>query len=285
MSFTPTISKEQVLFQSIEVFTADNILMLLTTLRKHKLTMIFYSILFTYLMAHFQLNSAQQKKSFDGLTEALRPLINNSVQEKAVLDLIQRILPSHQSKYFEVEIRDPEKDISVRDGQVGEIMVRPKQPFGFMSGYMGMPEKTVETWRNFWFHTGDAGIREPSGYFTFVDRIKDCIRRRGENISSYEVEQAFLEIGYITEAAAYAIPAKGGEGMEDEVMVALMLNENHIIDFSDLLKKAKINLAKFAIPKYIRIMNEFPKTQTGKIQKNKLRDEGVTLDTWQNDNM
>ena len=72
-------------------------------------------------------------------------------------------------------------------------------------------KKTVETWRNFWFHTGDAGIREPSGYFTFVDRIKDCIRRRGENISSYEVEQAFLEIGYITEAAAYAIPAKGGE--------------------------------------------------------------------------
>ena len=188
-------------------------------------------------------------------------------------------------KYFEVEIRDTEKDIGISDGQVGEIMVRPKQPFGFMSGYMGMPEKTLETWRNFWFHTGDAGIREPSGYFTFVDRIKDCIRRRGENISSYEVEQAFLEIGYITEAAAYAIPAKGGEGMEDEVMVALMLNENHIINFSDLLKKAKINLAKFAIPKYIRIMNEFPKTQTGKIQKNKLRDEGVTLDTWQNDNM
>ena len=110
MSFTPTISKEQVLFQSIEVFTADNILMLLTTLRKHKLTMIFYSILFTYLMAHFQLNSAQQKKSFDGLTEALRPLINNSVQEKSVLDLIQRILPSHQSKYFEVEIQEWEDE-------------------------------------------------------------------------------------------------------------------------------------------------------------------------------
>ena len=64
-----------------------------------------------------------------------------------------------------------------------------------------------------------------------------------------------------------------------------MLKENHIIDFSELLKKAKINLAKFAIPKYIRIMNEFPKTQTGKIQKNKLREEGVTLDTWQNDNI
>ena len=183
---------------------------------------------------------------------------------------------------FEVEIRDPEKDTPIIDGQIGEIMVRPKQPYGFMSGYMGMPEKTIESWRNFWFHTGDAGLREPSGNFIFVDRIKDCIRRRGENISSYEVEQAFLEISEITEAAAYAIPAKGGEGMEDEVMIALMLNKNTNIEHSNLLTKARINLAKFAIPKYIRIMDQFPKTATGKVQKNKLREEGITLDTWQN---
>ncbi|MDC1356906.1 AMP-binding protein [Pseudomonadota bacterium] len=188
-------------------------------------------------------------------------------------------------KYFEVEIRDPETDLPIKDGEVGEIVVRPKQPFGFMSGYMGMPEKTVETWRNFWFHTGDAGIKDQSGSFTFVDRIKDCIRRRGENISSYEVEQAFLEISYITEAAAYAIPAKGGEGMEDEVMVALMINNNMLIDYIDLLNQAKKNLATFAVPKYIRIMDHFPKTQTGKIQKNKLREDGVTVDTWQNKNI
>ena len=185
-------------------------------------------------------------------------------------------------KYFEVEIRDSEKDTPIIDGQIGEIMVRPKQPYGFMSGYMGMPEKTIESWRNFWFHTGDAGLREPSGNFIFVDRIKDCIRRRGENISSYEVEQAFLEILEITEAAAYAIPAKGGEGMEDEVMIALMVNKNTNIEHSNLLTKARINLAKFAIPKYIRIMDQFPKTATGKVQKNKLREEGITLDTWQN---
>ena len=188
-------------------------------------------------------------------------------------------------KYFEVEIRNPEDDSPVIDGQVGEIMVRPKQPFGFMSGYMGMPEKTIESWRNFWFHTGDAGIREKSGHFTFVDRIKDCIRRRGENVSSYEVEQAFLEIPYITEAAAYAISAEGGDGMEDEVMVALMTNKDFSVDFVELLSKAERNLAKFAIPKYLRIIKEFPKTQTGKIQKNKLREEGVTDDTWQNKNI
>ncbi len=188
-------------------------------------------------------------------------------------------------KYFEVEIRDPEKDTPVDDGLVGEIVVRPKQPFGFMSGYLGMPEKTVKSWRNFWFHTGDAGIREKTGHFVFVDRIKDCIRRRGENISSYEVEQAFLEIPFITEAAAYAISADGGQGMEDEVMVALMIDNKIDIDFDELLEKSKKNLAKFAIPKYIRIMKEFPKTQTGKIQKNKLREEGVTIDTWQNKNI
>ena len=188
-------------------------------------------------------------------------------------------------KYFEVEIRDPEKDTPVHDGLVGEIVVRPKQPYGFMSGYLGMPEKTIESWRNFWFHTGDAGIREKSGHFVFVDRIKDCIRKRGENISSYEVEQAFLEIPFITEAAAYAISADGGEGMEDEVMVALMTDNITNIDFDELLEKTKINLAKFAIPKYIRVMKEFPKTQTGKIQKNKLREEGVTIDTWQNKNI
>jgi crotonobetaine/carnitine-CoA ligase len=188
-------------------------------------------------------------------------------------------------KYFEVEIRDPDQDVLVEDGKVGEIMVRPKQPFGFMSGYMGMPEKTVESWRNFWFHTGDAGIREASGHFIFVDRIKDCIRRRGENISSYEVEQAFLEIPYITEAAAYAIPAEGGDGMEDEVMVALMIKTDISINFEDLINTAKKNLAKFSIPKYLRIMEDFPKTQTGKIQKNKLREEGITVDTWQNKNI
>jgi crotonobetaine/carnitine-CoA ligase len=188
-------------------------------------------------------------------------------------------------KYFEVEIRNPENDSIVKDGEVGEIMVRPKQAFGFMSGYMGMPEKTIESWRNFWFHTGDAGIKEVSGHFTFVDRIKDCIRRRGENISSYEVEQAFLEIPYITEAAAYAISAEGGDGMEDEVMVALMTNNHVSINFEELLVMAKRNLAKFAIPKYLRIMKEFPKTQTGKIQKNKLREQGVTVDTWQNENI
>ncbi len=185
-------------------------------------------------------------------------------------------------RYFQVEIRDPDTDAPVTDGSTGEIMVRPKQPWGFMSGYAGMPDKTIEAWRNFWFHTGDAGYRNSNGQFVFVDRIKDCIRRRGENISTYEVEQAFLAMEGIAEAAAYAVPADGGEGMEDEVMVALQPAANTIIDDSRLLEirsTASGNLAKFALPRYLRVMQELPKTPTGKIRKVVLREEGVTQDT------
>ena len=183
-------------------------------------------------------------------------------------------------KYFEVEIRDPKTDEKIKEGQVGEIVVRPKVPYGFMQGYIGLPDKSFESYRNFWFHTGDAGIKKRSGHFVFVDRIKDCIRRRGENISSYEVEQAFLKIPEVTEAAAFAVPAEGGAGMEDEVMVALMINKGSDIKYLNWVNQAKQDLANFSVPKYLRIMKNFPKTQTGKIQKHLLKKEGITNDTW-----
>lgn len=185
-------------------------------------------------------------------------------------------------KYFEVEIRDPKTDEKIKDGEVGEIVVRPKVPYAFMQGYLDLPEKSFQSYRNFWFHTGDAGIKKKSGHFIFIDRIKDCIRRRGENISSYEVEQAFLKIPEVTEAAAFAVPAEGGEGMEDEVMVALMLNKGSELNYTKWIKTAKLNLASFSVPKYLRVMSDFPKTNTGKIQKNLLKKEGVTNDSWKN---
>ena len=186
------------------------------------------------------------------------------------------------AEYFEVEIRNPESDESIPQGGVGEIMVRPRQPFGFMAGYVGMPEKTLEAWRNFWFHTGDAGRIDSRGRFVFVDRIKDCIRRRGENISSYEVEQAFLALEDIAEAAAYAVPAAGGEGMEDEVMVALETKAGTESTPEKWLEQAAPNLPRFAIPRYLRIVDALPKTPTGKIRKVQLRTEGVTADSFEN---
>lgn len=184
------------------------------------------------------------------------------------------------SKYFEVSIRDPQTDEAVADGVVGEIMVRPKQPWGFMSGYVGMADKTVDAWRNFWFHTGDAGYRQSNGLFVFVDRIKDCIRRRGENISSYEVEQAFLAIEGIAEVAAFAVAADASDGSEDEVMIAIQpaVDANQTLIQQWCTTAAK-DLAVFASPRYVRVMNELPKTPTGKIRKVVLRDEGITQDT------
>ena len=182
-------------------------------------------------------------------------------------------------RFYDVEIRDPETDLPLPDDTIGEIMVRHKKPFCFMSGYLAMPEKTLEAWRNFWFHTGDAGMRREDGYFVFLDRIKDSIRRRGENISSYEVEQALLEIEGVTEVAAYAVSA-GAEGMEDEVMVSVMVSEGHMLTPKNIRSEAQDRLAKFAVPRYIRLVSDLPKTATGKIRKAALRDIGVTEDTW-----
>ena len=185
------------------------------------------------------------------------------------------------SKYFDVEVRDTNTDEKLKNGAVGEIMVRPKISFGFMQGYLGMPDKSFEAYRNFWFHTGDAGFFNKNNQLIFVDRIKDCIRRRGENISSYEVEQAFLKIPQIAEAAAFAVPAKD-HGQVDEVMVALMIIKGSKIEYSKWINKVSADLAKFAIPLYLRVMKNFPKTQTGKIIKHALRTEGITNDTWKN---
>ncbi|MEZ5477054.1 MAG: hypothetical protein R3E95_06085 [Thiolinea sp.] len=137
----------------------------------------------------------------------------------------------------------------------------------------------MEAWRNFWFHTGDAARLDAQGRFVFVDRLKDCMRRRGENISSFEVEQAFLALDGIAEAAAYAVPAEGGEGMEDEVMIALQLQPGSEARPQQWLQQAAQNLAAFAVPRYLRVMATLPKPPTGKIRKVALRAEGVTADT------
>lgn len=182
-------------------------------------------------------------------------------------------------RWFDVIVADPETDIALPAGAVGELLVRPRTAFGFMAGYHRMPDRTVEAWRNLWFHTGDAVTMAADGYVTFVDRIKDCIRRRGENISSFEVEAAIERLPGVAEAAAYAVPS-GIDGGEDEVMLAVVPAEGATLDPAAIAAHAETELPRYAQPRFIEIVPELPKTPTAKVQKAKLRERGVGPSTW-----
>lgn len=168
-------------------------------------------------------------------------------------------------------------DNALPDGSPGELVLRSDEPFAFSSGYFEMPEKTVEAWRNLWFHTGDRVVRDADGYFKFLDRMKDSIRRRGENISSFEVEQALGSHAAVADVAAYAVPS---ELAEDEVMCAVVPRPGMVIDPLALIRWCEARLPYFAIPRFIRILPDLPKTENGKVQKYKLRADGRTSDCW-----
>jgi crotonobetaine/carnitine-CoA ligase len=178
---------------------------------------------------------------------------------------------------FDARVVD-EHDVALPDGEAGELLLRADEPFTFASGYFGMPDKTVEAWRNLWFHTGDRVVREADGAFRFVDRIKDAIRRRGENISSFEVEQVLQ--GHPAVAAVAVYPVRS-ELAEDEVMAALQLREGECIDPAELVRYCESRLPYFAIPRYIELMTELPRTENGKLQKFRLRERGVGPATWE----
>lgn len=178
------------------------------------------------------------------------------------------------TEHFEVVIANPETDMEVPRGEIGEILVRPKVPFGFMAGYFNAPGKTVEAWRNLWFHTGDAGTMREDGLITFVDRIKDCIRRRAENISATEIEQVVAALPHVSEVAAYAVPSNLPGG-EDEVMLAIVPEGGSLIDAAEIGRRAGERLPRFAQPRYVRLLEELPKTATGKVQRAVLRQQGL----------
>jgi crotonobetaine/carnitine-CoA ligase len=185
-------------------------------------------------------------------------------------------------RWFEMTIVDPDTDEELPPRTVGEMVVRPREPWCFMAGYNGMPEKTLEAWRNFWFHTGDAGMYDEEGYFYFVDRIKDAIRRRGENISSYEVEQVLNNHEAVAESAVVAVKSAIAGG-EDEVKACIVLKPRAQVAVEALLDYCQERMPYFAVPRYIEFVSELPKTPTGKIQKHTLREAGITAHTWDRD--
>ncbi len=182
-------------------------------------------------------------------------------------------------RYYELRIVDPETDEELPRNEVGEIVVRPRQAYGFMSGYNRMPEKTVEAWRNFWFHTGDAARMDEEGYVYFIDRIKDCIRRRGENISSYEVESVIASYPAVVDVAAIGV-ASEIEGAEEEVMVFVVPQPGQSIDPHQFIEYCEKRMPRFAVPRYVEFADSLPKTPTSKVQKHLLRKRGVSEKTW-----
>ncbi|MXP10596.1 AMP-binding protein [Pseudoblastomonas halimionae] len=168
-------------------------------------------------------------------------------------------------------------DCEVPVGEIGEMLVRTDRPWAMNSGYNGNPEATAEAWRSGWFHTGDAFRRDEDGYFYFVDRVKDAIRRRGENISSFEVEADVCRHPCVREAAAIAVPS---EYSEDEVMIVVAPVPGKAIDCKELAEFLIEAMPYFMVPRYIRILDELPKTPSAKVMKTDLRAEGITDDTW-----
>ncbi|CAN5637162.1 hypothetical protein BH10ACT3_BH10ACT3_10050 [soil metagenome] len=143
------------------------------------------------------------------------------------------------------------------------------------AGYYAMADKSMDAFRNLWFHTGDGLRQDEDGWYYFVDRLKDAIRRRGENISSYEVEQAILEHPAVAECAVVAVPADQEAG-EDEVMVFVVTAEERSIDGEELWQFADQRLPYFAVPRYLSFVDALPKTPSEKVQKAKLREIGVS---------
>lgn len=181
--------------------------------------------------------------------------------------------------HFEVRVVD-ESDCPVPAGTPGELVVRHKEPFSMATGYFRDPDATIAAWRNLWFHTGDLVVRDDNGVYCFVDRLKDSIRRRGENISSWEVEQALLAHPDIESVAVVGVPAEIGEG---EVMAFIVLKSGAQYDPLNITRFLEGQIAYFAVPRYLAAVSEMPRTENGKVKKFLLRERGVGPETWDRD--
>jgi crotonobetaine/carnitine-CoA ligase len=168
-------------------------------------------------------------------------------------------------------------DHELGPNEVGEIVCRPMRPHVMFEGYWRQPEATAAALRNLWFHTGDLGRFDDDGYFYFVDRKKDYLRRRGENISSVEMETTYLQHPDVSEVAVHAVPS---ELTEDDVKVTIVLKEASALAAEDLFEWSVERIPYFALPRYIEFRDELPKNPFGRVLKHQLRDEGCTTDTW-----
>jgi carnitine-CoA ligase len=212
-----------------------------------------------------------------GLTETAMPIMT-PYGEPRPIGAAGRLVED----WFDIRLVDPDTDEEVPVGEVGELVVRPKVPWTTTLGYYGMPERTVEAFRNLWFHTGDGLRRDEDGWYYFVDRLKDALRRRGENISSYELESPILEHPSVTEVAVVGVPADIEAG-EDEVLAVIVPASGAELSAEAVWEWCEQRIPSFAIPRFVRFVDALPKTPSEKIRKGELRAAGVTADTFDRD--
>lgn len=177
---------------------------------------------------------------------------------------------------YETRLVD-EWDVEVPRGQAGELVIRPREPWSMNSGYYGMPRETLAAWRNLWFHTGDVFQIDETGQYAFVDRRKDTLRRRGENISSFEVEQHIIELPHVEEVAVVAVPS---DTAEDEVKAVIVLAPGATFDPVGTLGELYRRMPYFMVPRYLEVVDSLPRNATLKVLKAQLRASGVSANVW-----
>jgi carnitine-CoA ligase len=178
---------------------------------------------------------------------------------------------------YEVKVVD-EHDQEVGPNEVGELVVRSYEPWVMNAGYWGMPDKTAEAWRNGWFHTGDGFMYDEDGNFYFVDRMKDALRRRGENISSFEVEAGINQHPAVQETAVIAVPSELGE---DEVKAVCVVAQGQSVTPEELIEFLAPRMPRFMIPRYLEFVDALPKTDaTFRVRKVELRENALNENTW-----
>jgi crotonobetaine/carnitine-CoA ligase len=205
-----------------------------------------------------------------GLTEAT-PIVSLPLAAHAAPGSSGR-----RNEDFEVLVVD-DNDNALGPNEVGEVLCRPRRPNIMFSGYWRRPEATLATMRDLWFHTGDLGKFDEDGYFYFCDRKKDYLRRRGENISSYEMEQVYLQHPAIKHVAVHAVAS---DLTEDDVKVTAVLNEDVRVTPAELFEWSIERVPYFALPRYIEFRADLPISEFGRLRKYQLREEGCTPGTW-----
>jgi crotonobetaine/carnitine-CoA ligase len=173
-----------------------------------------------------------------------------------------------------------DNDVEVPPGTIGEFIAQPQSPFVGTSGYYNKPLETLEFFKNFWMHTGDLGKMDEQGFFYFVDRKKQALRRRGENISSFEVEAVINSNPAVLESCVVGVPSDVGE---EDVKTVVVLRPGQTLTAEALIEWCEPRLAYFAIPRYVAFRDSLPKTPSERVEKYKLKAEGVTADCWDRD--